>query len=269
VALRPDGTAVVGGSNGTVASIDFTSSSRLACLADPADNAQLVTVAPGQLISLLGIDFAPVAPFAPPGGVAQSTNWFGVFFNDIPAPILFSSAQPINVQVPFEILGATTVQMRVSSQKTINPVSESRTLGVVQRQPAIFLSPSALLSPIPGWSLCGTSAAFGQAAMALNADGTLNDCSNPATAGSPVTVFLGGFGPMTPALATGAIAQTPPLALMPSLDPGPFTGTTVVSTQTAPGSITGIAQVQVHPAGNRRYLTAPPGPESRRASESF
>jgi uncharacterized protein (TIGR03437 family) len=249
VALRPDGTVVVAGSNGTVASIDFTSSPRLACLTDPVDNAQLTSVAPGQLISLFGADLAPAAPFTPPGGVTQSSNSFGVFFNGIPAPILYSSPQQINLQVPFEIDGASTVQMQVVSQKTVNPVSETRTLLVSQRQPAVFLSPAALLSPIPGWSVCGTSAAFGQAALALNADGTVNDCTNPAAAGTPVTVFLGGFGPVTPVLATGAITQAPPVALTPSLDPGPFTGTTVISTQTVPSSITGIAQVQLRPGG--------------------
>jgi uncharacterized protein (TIGR03437 family) len=247
VTLRPDGTAVVGGSNGSVASIDFSATSRLACLTDPADNAQLAGVAPGQLLSVFGTNLAPVVPFTPPGPITQSTDAFGVFFNGIPAPILYSSPQQINVQVPFEIAGSDTVQMRVSNQKVVNPVSETRTLSVVQRQPAIFLSPSALLSPIPGWTLCGSTPAFGEAALALNPDGTINDCTNPAPLGSPVTVFLGGFGAVTPALTTGTIASAPAVPLTPSLDPGPFTGTVVTATQTVPGSITGVAQVEVRP----------------------
>ena len=159
LALRPDGTVVVAGSNGSVASIDFSSSSRVACLTDPADNAQLSSVAPGQLISLFGADLAPVVPLIPSGGVAPSSNTFGVFFNGIAAPILYSSAQQINVQVPYEIAGASTVQMQVLSQQIPNPVSETRTLPVVQRQPAIFLSPAALESPFPGWSTCGQTQA--------------------------------------------------------------------------------------------------------------
>src|ERR1039458_8316353 len=146
LALRPDGTAVVAGSNGSLASIDFSASSRLACLTDPADAAQLSSVAPGQLISLFGADLAPAAPYNPTGGVAQSSNTFGVFFNGIPAPILYSSAQQINVQVPYEIAGAGTVEMQILSQQIANPVSETRTLGVVARQPAIFLSQAAMTS---------------------------------------------------------------------------------------------------------------------------
>jgi len=249
LAIRPDGTAVGAGSNGTVASIDFSASSRLACLTDPADNAQLSSVAPGQLVALFGADLAPAAPYTPAGGVAQSSNALGVFFNGIPAPILYSSAQQINVQVPYEIAGASAVQMQMLSQQIASPVSATRTLGVVERQPAIFLSPAALESPFPGYSACGGATALGQAALALNADGTVNDCANPAVAGSAVTVFLGGFGPATPALGTGVIAQGPAAALAPSLTPGPFTGTTVIATTNLPGSITGVAQVQLQAGG--------------------
>jgi uncharacterized protein (TIGR03437 family) len=162
------------------------------------------------------------------------------------------------VQVPYEIAGASTVQMQVVSTQIQNPVSETRTLGVVARQPAIFLSPAALASPLPGWSTCGGAAEFGQAALALNADGTVNDSTNPAVAGSAVTVFLGGFGAATPALATGAIAPGPAVALSPSLDPGyPFTGTTVIATKSLPGSITGVAQVQLQAGGQSVLLNGP------------
>jgi uncharacterized protein (TIGR03437 family) len=127
-------------------------------------------------------------------------------------------------------------------------VSETQTVGVVERQPSIFLSQAATASPFPTFSACGGETAYGQAALALNADGTVNDCTNPASVGSKVTIFLNGFGPASPALATGVIARSP-VALTPSLDPGPFTGTTVIATSSDPGSITGVAQVQLLPGG--------------------
>jgi uncharacterized protein (TIGR03437 family) len=257
LALRPDGTAVVAGSNGTVASVDFSSSTRVACLIDPADNAEIRNVSPGQLISLFGANIAPAFPFTPTGGVAQSTNTFGVFFNGIPAPILYSSDQQINVQVPFEIASASTVQMQIVSKQIVNPVSETRTVGVVARQPSIFLTPAALASPFPNLSTCGAATVFGQAALALNSDGTVNDCTNPAMAGSMVTVFLNGFGAVTPALGTGLIAPSPAVALAPSMDPGPFTGTTVIATKSLPGSITGVAQVQLQAGPGPGLLNGP------------
>jgi uncharacterized protein (TIGR03437 family) len=249
VALRPNGTVVVAGSNGTVASVDFSSSSRVACLVDPADNAELRSVAPGELISLFGANLASMFPFKPAGGVAQSSSTFGVFFNGIAAPILYAADQQINVQVPFEIAGASTVQMQILNKQIVNPVSETRTVGVVDRQPAIFLTQAATASPFAGYSTCGGAVVAGQAALALNADGTVNDCTNPAVAGSMVTVFLNGFGVVAPALGTGLIAGSPAVSLAPSLDAGPFTGTTVIATKSLPGSITGVAQVQVVPGG--------------------
>jgi uncharacterized protein (TIGR03437 family) len=247
LALRPDGTALVAGTNGTLASIDFSSSTRLTCVVDSADYVQLRTVAPGQLVSLFGTDLAPAAPFTPPGGVAASSATFGVFFNGIPAPILYSSAQQVNVQVPYEIAGQTTVQMQVIDKQIPLPLSETRTLGVVERQPTVFLSPAALGSPFPGYTVCGGMVALGEAAVALNADGTLNDCTNPAIAGSVVAVFLNGLGPVTPALATGAIAQAPPATLTPGVDAFDSNLATVLSaTRSLPGSIASVAQVQLH-----------------------
>jgi uncharacterized protein (TIGR03437 family) len=180
-----------------------------------------------------------------------------VFFNGIPAPILYSAADQINVQVPYEIGGASAVQMEVVNRNTPAALSETRTLGVADRQPAIFLAPSALESPIPGWSVCGGSAIFGQAALALNQDGTVNSCDNPAAPDSTVTVFLNGFGATTPALPTGAIAQNPAVELAPSIDPGNFTGTAALATRSLPGSISGVDQVQLHPGNPITLLNGP------------
>jgi uncharacterized protein (TIGR03437 family) len=74
---------------------------------------------------------------------------------------------------------------------------------------------------------------FGVSAVALNADGTLNDCGNPAIAGSVVTLFLDGLGPVTPALATGAIAAAPAVALTPGMVGVDSNGGTIGSTTVA------------------------------------
>jgi uncharacterized protein (TIGR03437 family) len=254
LALRPDGTVVVAGSSGSLASIDFLAGSRLVCIADPADNAQITSVTAGQLISIYGLDLGPAIPVIPKGGVAQSTNNLGVFFNGIAAPILYSSAQQINVQVPFEVAGTGSVQVKLVNSQIPNPLSEARTLALVDRQPSIFLSQAALTSPYPEMSFCGGTAVFGQAALALNEDGSVNDCANPAVAGSKVTIFMNGFGVAAPALSTGVIAPSPAVALQPALAPGLYTGTTVLSTTSAPGSISGVAQVKLQDGGQNVLL---------------
>jgi uncharacterized protein (TIGR03437 family) len=244
LAVRADGTAVVAGTNGTLAAIDFSAGSRLICIADPADNAQLRAVAPGQLLTLLGMDLASATPFTPTGGVAASTSTFGVFFNGVAAPILYSSGQQINVQVPYEIAGQTTVQMQVVNKQIPLALAETHTVGVVDRQPSVFLAPAVFGSAIPGYSTCGNKLAIGVEAVALNADGTLNGCDNPAAAGSTVTIFADGLGTVTPAQATGTIVQAPPVTLTPGVDLLDATLAPVATATTNdPGSITGAVRV--------------------------
>jgi uncharacterized protein (TIGR03437 family) len=245
--LNANGTALFAGTGGTLAAIDFSSSSRLSCVVDPADYVQLSTVAPGQLLALFGTDLAPGAPFIPAAGVAASSSTLGVFFNGIPAPILYTGAQQINVQVPFEIAGQSTVQMQVIDQQTTLPLSETLTLGVVARQPAVYLSAGVSESLFPANTLCGGVMTPGLAAAALNADGTVNDCTNPAAAGSVVTIFADGLGPVVPALATGAIAAAPAVALTPAVvAASPADGSIIPSsTLSVPGAITGAVQVQL------------------------
>jgi uncharacterized protein (TIGR03437 family) len=252
LALRSDGTLLTAGTAGTVADVNFASSSRLSCVADPADNVQLRTIAPGQLLSLFGTDLAPVAPLAPAGGVQKSTANFGVTFNGIAAPILYAAGQQINIQVPYEIAGQTSVTMQVADNQVGIPVAESHTFAVAAQEPAIFLSPTSWLSPQSGYIFCGSQFAMGELATAINADGTLNSCANPAVAGSTVTVFVNGLGVESPALTTGAIEPAPPVALTPGLSfLNSNLASVAVTTSTVPGAISGIAQVQfqVPPSG--------------------
>src|SRR5450432_105144 len=246
LALAANASVVAGGSFGSLASVDLSSETRLSCIVDPADAVQIHTVAPGQLLSLFGNDLVPSTGFSPSSSVAPSTSTFGVYFNGIPAPILYSSAQQINLQVPVEIAGQSTVQMQVVDQQTPLHLSETYTLGVVQRQPAIYLAPATIASRFTSYTECGGATVFGVAAAALNADGTINDCTNPAPTGSMVTLFVNGLGSVTPALTTGAIAPAPPEALTPGIDIATNSAALPSATLTVPGVITGVSQVQVH-----------------------
>ena len=87
--------------------------------------------------------------------------------------------------------------------------------------------------------------ALGEAAVAVNADGTLNDCANPATAGSVVTVFLDGLGAVNPVQLTGIITPTPAVALTPAVDANTGSSTMAIATMTVPGAISGVGQVKL------------------------
>jgi len=171
------GTVVALGYTGSITVADLFAPSRLTCLTDPADNVQLSSVAPGQDLTLFGTMLAPALK-----GVT-------VTFNGIPAPILYASDEQVNVQVPAQIAGQSSVQMEVTNTTTTVPLDETRTLAVVPQQPSVFLTDEALAGTL---SPCNGPDGTAPAAVALNADGSLNSASNPAAVGSRVTIFLNG-----------------------------------------------------------------------------
>ena len=68
------------------------------------------------------------------------------------------------------------------------------------RQPSVFLRAGRRRSAAPGFFTVMMASARNQHALALNADGTLNACTNGAMPGSKVTIFINGMG-QTPACA--------------------------------------------------------------------
>lgn len=227
LAVEPNGSAVTAGANGTIAHVDLFGFQRVSCVTDPADNVQLTAVAPGQLLSIFGPRIASV-------GV-------NVTFNSIAAPILYASGEQINVQVPYEIAGQSSVELQAVGLG--EGVLERRTLSVAKRQPSVFLSPDVLLPGSPEFFSCPSGYTTSAHALALNADGTLNTCSNGALPGSTVTIFMNGLGQTQPPQATGTMPSGPPIPIAPGV-----TGTGIVSTTTSPGAISAVAQVHVQPA---------------------
>ncbi len=146
-------------------------------------------VAPGSLLTIYGSGFA-VAENQPqalplPTSAAGAT----VAINNIPAPILYASPGQMNVQVPYEVPAGAAVAT-VSN-------------GCGASQPVIFQVSQA--APYILQSGAG-------AVIAYNQDNTLNSPGNPAPAGSVITVYLTGIGPVSNPVATGAGASGSPLS---------------------------------------------------------
>ncbi|MBX9600392.1 MAG: SBBP repeat-containing protein [Bryobacteraceae bacterium] len=238
VAVRTNGDIIAAAINGALASIDLFAPDRLACATDPADHVQVTSVAPGQVLSIFGSRIGPARALVPPGGSASSLGGIAVTFNGIVAPILFTSGEQVNVQVPFEIAGQDSVEMRLVNSGA--GFTEHKSFRVQQRQPSVFLSRDATESGVPGASYCGNEFSRAQHALVLNADGTLNTCSDGAAPGSTVTLFLNGLGPIHPGQATGSIVSGPPVEISPGA-----TGAGILSTTTSPGAISGVARIRI------------------------
>jgi len=175
VAIRADGTAEV--IRGAVGVVDRSIANPYMCVTDPADNARLSQVAPGQLVTLFG-DFAEGTAITVGGS---------------PADVLYASSEQINLRVPEAVSGSKQIEVAASDPQGRE---SRRSVDVVDRAPSVFLD---LTKPISPLSLCkGHGFSPGYAVVVRNEDGSLNSCENMALRGSLVTFYLNGLGLTAP-----------------------------------------------------------------------
>ncbi len=217
----------------------------IGCILDSADLKPVTSVVPGELLSIFGVHVAGQAITPPAGQVATSLQGTSVTINGIASPLLYVSPQQINLQAPFEIAGAAQADITLASTR-LN-LSDSRTVAVGASNPTAFLAPTLLYSqgPFAACIVSGEVYNGGPIPLAFNADGSRNTCANLAAAGSVVRIFLAGLGVTSPSQATGAISPSPgqPLNLPLTVIGG--VPASIVSAVAAPGSISGVWQVDI------------------------
>ncbi len=214
-------------------------------------------VAPGELVSLFGTSVGPDMPvsnsgFDPfTGGLPTTLAGISVNFDGVPAPLIFTSAAQINLQVPYEVAGhASTVVTVVNQGIASDPI----TVPVVSAQPGLFVQ-------------TGTTQA-----IALNQDNSVNSPSNPAAKGTVVTLFATGAGVVEPPVPTGRPASGPLLSvgtgvavsiggasarvLFGGLAPG-FVGLMQLNVEIPQAAPTGNAAVELTVAGKKTTAPAP------------
>jgi uncharacterized protein (TIGR03437 family) len=109
------------------------------------------------------------------GGVIVS------FGSSFAAPILYASSTQINLAVPLVTYDQSSAIMQVS----VNGVNAApRQFSLTYRNPSLFLNIPETVS---------SSNMQGPIALALNADGSTNSPTNPATLGSVISVFVNGL----------------------------------------------------------------------------
>jgi uncharacterized protein (TIGR03437 family) len=160
-------------------------------------------VAPGEIITVFGSNLAPAGPG--PGGVTTFTldstqhvptllAGTRLLVNGIPAPLLYVSPTQLSAIVPYELLATQPTQayFSVASQ---GGFSAGFTLPVATEAPGLF-------------SINATGSGPG---AILNQDGSINSGSNPAAAGTTISLFGTGDGEEDPIPATGSVnSSTPP-----------------------------------------------------------
>jgi uncharacterized protein (TIGR03437 family) len=222
--------------NGSVAIAGTTSSPDFPGITGPTQNVGFVTsifpaltvinaasyaagaLVPGEIVAIRGYGIGPVAGEAAFGTPMTSLGGSTIFFDEFPAPLLYVQDQQINAQVPWEIAGRTSTQVRL---QTMGGTSAPFPVSVTAASPGIF------------W--------------VNNSDGTRNSPSNPAQRGDFISLYgTGGGATSFPGVTgglwpLGALAR---LALPISVSFGD-TDAEVLYSGSAPTLLSGFFQVNV------------------------
>jgi len=182
---------------------------------------QQSAVTPGSLVSLFGLNLN--------GGTVQ--------FDGVSAPVIFTSASQLNLQVPWEVQGKSSTTVTV----TVNGVTSA---------------PQAITVGLAAAGIFSLGAPNGGQGAIINGNGVVVDANSPAHAGDYLEIFCTGLGAVSNTPQTGAEAGANPLSSLIGTLTATIGGVSapVVFAGLAPG-YTGLYQVnaQVPPgigAGN-------------------
>jgi uncharacterized protein (TIGR03437 family) len=164
-----------------------------ASIVNAASN-QAGAVAPGEIVAIYGTGLGPAVPrslqLSASGTVDTAAGDTKVFFNGIPAPVLFTSQGQVNVVVPYAVSRVSSVSVQVSC---LGVLSNSITIPVQASVPALFTA---------------NGSGSGQAA-AGNQDFSINSTANPAARGSIITLYATGGGQTNPVGSDGKVGVAP------------------------------------------------------------
>ena len=250
--LLPKGGVIALGQNGSLLDISLGSGPALVGIASSAGFEVSGLVAPYEEISLYGLGIGPATPAngqVVNGVLGVSAGGVQVAFDGIPAPILYAGPNQINAIVPAGVAGRATTQIQITSP---GGAIQGPTLVPSLSQPRVYSAYESILGYLDG-------------AIALNQDGSVNSRSNPAAAGSIVTIWATGAGLAAFHEADGAIAGSAPGAVLdyPALPVSiiravaPADSLEVTYAGDAPGFVAGTMQVNFRLPEKSPVISAP------------
>jgi uncharacterized protein (TIGR03437 family) len=146
---------------------------QIGCIVDAADLDPVDPVAPFQLLTIFGSGLGPATPV-----IATTLGGVSVNFGSPPAPLLYVSSNQINLAAPL-VSGDTNTVVNVTVNSLSSPMLQFSTTSA---DPTLFVVPGSY------------SATYREsAAVALNADGSLNSSTNPAQLGFVISAFVNGL----------------------------------------------------------------------------
>jgi uncharacterized protein (TIGR03437 family) len=144
-------------------------------------------VAPGSYIAIFGNNLAPAVQSETtlnlPVAIGEVSVSFDTPTTSVPGHLEFVAPGQVNVQVPWELQGQTSAQIKVSVQDSSGALY---TLPIAPYAPGIF--------------------------AVVDAGGNPISATNPAIQGQPVVIYCNGLGPVTNQPASGDPSPVSPLA---------------------------------------------------------
>ena len=190
ISVDPNGLIHAAGPTGLISTITPAqpSTSRVLGIVNAAAGQLSGRISPGEVISIFGFGIGPTTPVsaAPNGVFPTSVGGVQVLVNGSAIPLLYVSASQINAEIPAPLNNMDNAVIQVINNSAKLPDFR---VSVDPSIFGIFLNPDGSIA-------------------AINQDGTLNSSSNPAKAGTIVSIWATGFGdaagPVDGAVATAA-----------------------------------------------------------------
>ena len=191
------------------------------------------SVSPGEIVTIVGIGIGPDTLT----GYSIQNGQFGttvagtrIFFDGVPAPIIYVSGKQDAVVVPYSVAGKAQTLVTAMYNGVTSPAFPIPVTGAV---PGLFSADSS-----------GT----GQGAI-LNQDTSYNSAQIPAARGSIVVLYGTGEGQTAPPGLDGLIASSvfpkPVLPVSVTIGGQAVDGASILYSGAAPGSLAGLFQINV------------------------
>jgi uncharacterized protein (TIGR03437 family) len=166
----------------------------IACVLDAGNLTHVGPIAAYQLLSIFGAGLGPATGVSAPDGTDTSIAGVSVTFNGAPAQLLYVSASQINVVVPPPrppaAPAAVVLPSAMAMELKVNGATIQRQFPYTLSNLNLFADLASVQAPCPG----AITAGGGFQPIAMNADGSVNSCTNPAKYGSTVSFFMHGIG---------------------------------------------------------------------------
>jgi uncharacterized protein (TIGR03437 family) len=226
VAADPTGLLHVAGPTGIVGTVapSGTPAMRIFGIANAAYGPLVGRIVPAELVSIYGPHIGPATPVtatAVSGFLPTSLGGVQVFFNGVAMPLLYVSDSQINAVAPQSAAPGGSMTVHIVSNNVTSP---DFPVTVVTAEPEVFRNSD------------GTAAA-------INQDDTLNSASNPAKAGSIVSIWATGTGSIYPRPLDGQISTAAQDYDCCQVEMGSSSAPVVLYAGAAPGMVAGVVQI--------------------------